>query len=152
MFQLAYSVNDINTAFKNNKIASLIGMEGGHSIDSSLAALREFYAAGARYMTLTHNCNTPWAESCCDTPLTPTGLTPFGEKVILEMNRLGMLVDISHVSARTMVTVLNVSKAPVIFSHSCVYSIWFVLIGKNNFNKFYYKSKAISLEMFLIMF
>jgi membrane dipeptidase len=102
---------------KQGKIASLIGMEGGHSIDNSLAILRMTYALGARYMTLTHTKNNDWADSSADKPH-HNGLTPFGEKVVLEMNRLGMLVDLSHVSDETMRAALKISKAPIIFSHS----------------------------------
>ncbi|HWP32038.1 MAG TPA: dipeptidase [Fimbriimonadales bacterium] len=116
-FELALSADDIERIFRKGKIASLIGMEGGHSIDSSLTALTAFYYAGARYMTLTHSKNTPWADSATDEPKLG-GLNEFGEKVVLEMNRLGMLVDLSHVSADTMMDALKVSKAPVIFSHS----------------------------------
>jgi len=116
-FELALSADDIERIFRKGKIASLIGMEGGHSIDSSLTALRGFYYAGARYMTLTHSKNTPWADSATDEPRLG-GLDEFGEKVVLEMNRLGMLVDLSHVSPDTMMDALKVSKAPVIFSHS----------------------------------
>lgn len=116
-FELALSADDIERIFRKGKIASLIGMEGGHSIDSSLNALRAFYYAGARYMTLTHSKNTPWADSATDEPKLG-GLNEFGEKVVLEMNRLGMLVDLSHVSEETMMDALRVSKAPVFFSHS----------------------------------
>jgi membrane dipeptidase len=116
-FELARTAADVERIFKTGKIASLIGMEGGHSIDNSLAALRMFYMLGARYMTLTHSANTPWADSATDTPQ-HGGLTPFGEAVVREMNRLGMMVDISHVSADTMHDALAVTQAPVIFSHS----------------------------------
>ena len=116
-FALALTAADVERAFKSGRIASLIGMEGGHSIDSSLATLRMMYALGARYMTLTHSRNTPWADSATDTPA-HGGLTPFGEAIVHEMNRLGMLVDLSHVSAETMADAIRVSKAPVIFSHS----------------------------------
>jgi membrane dipeptidase len=92
-------------------------MEGGHSIDNSLGALRQLYRAGARYMTITHSKNNDWADSATDEPK-HQGLTPFGEEVIREMNRLGMLVDLSHVSPQTMKEALAVSEAPVIFSHS----------------------------------
>jgi len=124
-FQLALTASDISKIFSQGKFASLIGMEGGHSIDSSLSTLRMFYQLGARYMTLTHACNTPWAQSCCDANATviPDGLTDFGVKVVQEMNRLGMMIDISHVAVSTMKRVLSISKAPVIFSHSSVYSI-----------------------------
>ncbi len=114
---LARSADDIETAFKQKRIASLIGMEGGHSIGSSLAVLRQMYRAGARYMTITHSKNTPWADSATDAPKFD-GLAPFGVAVIKEMNRLGMLVDLSHVSEATMMDALDVAAAPVIFSHS----------------------------------
>ncbi len=114
---LARSAADIEAAFKARRIASLIGMEGGHSIGSSLPVLRQMYRAGARYMTITHTLNTPWADSATDAPKFD-GLAPFGIAVIKEMNRLGMLVDLSHVSEATMNDVLDVAKAPVIFSHS----------------------------------
>jgi membrane dipeptidase len=116
-FELAYTADDVERIFKAGRIASLIGMEGGHSIDSSLAALRMFHRLGARYMTLTHGLNTPWADSGTDKPVAG-GLTPFGEEVVREMNWLGMLVDLSHVSAETMADAIRVSQAPVIFSHS----------------------------------
>lgn len=116
-FEVATSAADVERVAKSGKIASLIGMEGGHSIHNSLAILRRTYAAGARYMTITHWANTDWADSATDAPK-HGGLTPFGEEVIREMNRLGMLVDLSHVSAETMKDALAVSEAPVIFSHS----------------------------------
>jgi membrane dipeptidase len=116
-FELALTAADVERIFKNGKIASLIGMEGGHSIDSSLAALRMFHRLGARYMTLTHSQNTPWADAATDTPV-HGGLSPFGEAVVQEMNWLGMLVDLSHVSPDTMADAIRVSQAPVIFSHS----------------------------------
>jgi len=115
--QLALSAADIENAQKAGKIASLIGMEGGHAINSSLATLRMMYRLGARYMTLTHNLNVPWADAGTDTPKLD-GLSPFGEEVIHEMNRLGMMVDLSHTSPATMGDVLRVTTAPVIFSHS----------------------------------
>ncbi|MCI0612730.1 dipeptidase, partial [bacterium] len=103
-------------------IASLIGVEGGHCINNSLAVLRQLYSLGARYMTLTHWNNTDWADAATAGPK-HNGLSPFGEQVVREMNRLGMLVDLSHVSAETMNKVLDVTKAPVIFSHSSARSI-----------------------------
>ena len=121
-FQLALTADDVERAFKAGKIASLIGMEGGHSINNSMATLRQMYALGARYMTLTHTRNTDWADAATDTPA-HHGLTPFGEAVVHEMNRLGMLVDLSHVSPETMAAALRVSKAPVIFSHSSARAI-----------------------------
>jgi membrane dipeptidase len=114
---LAKSAADIEAAFKTKRIASLIGMEGGHSIGSSLGVLRQMYRAGARYMTITHSKNTPWADSATDAPKS-NGLAPFGKAVIQEMNRLGMLVDLSHVSEKTMMDALDITTAPVIFSHS----------------------------------
>ena len=116
-FELALTADDVERIFKKGKIASLIGMEGGHSIDSSLGALRMFFRLGARYMTLTHSKNIPWADSATDTPVLK-GLSPFGEQVVSEMNWLGMLVDLSHVSPDTMEDAIRVSQAPVIFSHS----------------------------------
>ena len=116
-FELALTADDVERIFKKGKIASLIGMEGGHSIDNSLAALRMFHRLGARYMTLTHSRNVPWADSATDTPALG-GLSPFGEEVVREMNWLGMLVDLSHVSPDTMEDAIRVSQAPVIFSHS----------------------------------
>ena len=116
-FAMALTADDIDRAQKQGKIASLIGVEGGHCINGSLGVLRMFYALGARYMTLTHTSNTPWADSATDTPRS-NGLSPFGESVVREMNRLGMLVDLSHVAPSTMAAAIRVSRAPVIFSHS----------------------------------
>ena len=116
-FELALTAADIERIFTSGKIASLIGMEGGHSIDSSLGALRMMHRLGARYMTLTHNGNTPWADAASDKPVN-NGLSAFGESVVREMNWLGMLVDLSHVSPDTMADAIRVSDAPVIFSHS----------------------------------
>ena len=116
-FAMAYSAADIRRIHKSRKIASLIGIEGGHQINNSLAVLRQMYVAGARYMTLTHTTNTAWADSATDMPA-HHGLTPFGVEVVKEMNRLGMLVDLSHVSPDTMRAALAASQAPIIFSHS----------------------------------
>jgi membrane dipeptidase len=116
-FELALTAADVERIFKSGRIASMIGMEGGHSIDNSLAALRMFHRLGARYMTLTHSKNTDWADSATDTPR-HGGLTSFGEQVVREMNWLGMLVDLSHVAPDTMKDAIGVSDAPVIFSHS----------------------------------
>jgi membrane dipeptidase len=114
---LALTADDLEKARAGGRVASLMGAEGGHSIDCSLGALRSFYALGVRYLTLTHNTNTPWADSATDEPA-HGGLTAFGEEVVREMNRLGMLVDLSHVSADTMRDALRVTEAPVLFSHS----------------------------------
>jgi len=116
-FEIAYTAADVRRIHRAGKIASLIGIEGGHQINNSLAVLRQMYDLGARYMTLTHVLTTGWADSATDTPR-HHGLTPFGEDVVREMNRLGMLVDLSHVSPDTMRAALRVSMAPVIFSHS----------------------------------
>ena len=117
VFDMAYTAGDVVRIHAAGKIACLIGIEGGHQIDSSLAVLRQMYALGARYMTLTHALNTKWADSATDNPQ-HLGLTAFGRAVVAEMNRLGMLVDLSHVSADTMRAALAASQAPVIFSHS----------------------------------
>lgn len=114
---LATSTADIRRAKREGKVGVLMGIEGGHAIENSLAALREFYRLGVRYMTLTHNNTNEWADACCDTPR-HGGLSEFGKEVVAEMNRLGMLVDVSHVSDETMSDVLDASKAPVIASHS----------------------------------
>jgi membrane dipeptidase len=121
-FELAYSAADVRRIHQAGRIASLIGIEGGHQINNSLPVLREMYALGARYMTLTHSSNTDWADSATDAPK-HHGLTPFGREVVHEMNRLGMLIDISHVSAETMRAVLDSSEAPVMFSHSSARAI-----------------------------
>lgn len=117
VFEIALTADDAVRIHKAGKIASLIGMEGGHSIDNSLGSLRQLYNAGARYMTITHSANTDWADAATADPR-HGGLTRFGEEVIREMNRLGMLVDLSHVSPETMKDAMAVSEAPVIFSHS----------------------------------
>ncbi len=116
-FEVALTADDVERVFAAGKIASMIGMEGGHSIASSLATLRMFHRLGARYMTLTHSRNTPWADSATDDPV-HSGLTEFGREVVREMNWLGMLVDLSHVSPATMHDALDAAAAPVIFSHS----------------------------------
>jgi membrane dipeptidase len=116
-FAFARTADDVERAFAGGRIASLLGMEGGHSIDSSLGTLRMMYELGVRYMTLTHNDNVPWADSATDEPKLG-GLSEFGESVVAEMNRIGMLVDLSHVSADTMRSALACAQAPVIFSHS----------------------------------
>ncbi|XP_045362630.2 dipeptidase 1 isoform X2 [Camelus bactrianus] len=117
----------IRQAFQEGKVASLVGVEGGHSIDSSLAVLRALYQLGMRYLTLTHSCNTPWADNWLVDTGTDTaqsqGLSSFGQSVIKEMNRLGVLIDLAHVSVATMKAALQLSKAPVIFSHSSAYQL-----------------------------
>lgn len=121
-FTLAVTADDVVRAHREGKIASLIGVEGGHSIDDSLGVLRIYHALGVRYLTLTHTENTDWADSATDKPKN-NGLSSFGEEVVREMNRLGMLVDISHVSPDTMKHALRVTKAPVIASHSSAYAL-----------------------------
>jgi membrane dipeptidase len=121
-FEFAGSADDIIRVRKKGKVASLIGVEGGHSIDNSLGVLRCYYRLGVRYMTLTHTRDLDWADSSAGTGKNK-GLTKFGEEVIAEMNRLGMLVDLSHVSAETMRHALRVTKAPVIFSHSSAFAL-----------------------------
>jgi len=115
--ELALSSRDVRDAFKRGKIGSLLGMEGGHAIENSLGALRAYYDLGARYMTLTHNVTLDWADAALDSAR-HGGLTEFGKEVVREMNRLGMLVDLSHVSPAVMSNALDVTEAPVIFSHS----------------------------------
>jgi membrane dipeptidase len=115
--RFATTVADIRAAHRAGRIASLLGMEGGHAIEDSLGALRAYYDLGVRYMTLTHNVHTSWADSQALPPV-HGGLTPFGEQIVLEMNKLGMLVDLSHTSDGTMDDALRVSQAPVIYSHS----------------------------------
>ena len=117
VFELALTVDDIRRIHAQGKIASLIGVEGGHCIENSLNVLRQLYRLGARYMTLTHSDSIDWADSATD-DAKHNGLSPFGEEVIAEMNRLGMMVDLSHVSEDTMKHVMRITKAPIIFSHS----------------------------------
>ena len=119
--ELALTSSDILRIHKSGKIASLMGMEGGHAIENSLASLRMLYRVGARYMTLTHSKGLLWADSATDEPRVG-GLSAFGKEVVREMNRLGMLVDLSHVSVDTMHDALDVTQAPVIFSHSSAYA------------------------------
>jgi membrane dipeptidase len=122
--QLAWATtaDEVEAAWAVGRMASLMGAEGGHSIDCSLGTLRQLHALGVRYLTLTHNANTPWADSATDRPVAG-GLTAFGREVVREMNRTGMMVDLSHVSADTMRDALDVSDAPVVFSHSSVYAV-----------------------------
>ena len=122
VFELARTTNDIDRIRGQGKIASLIGVEGGHSIQNSLNVLRQLYEEGARYMTLTHSQSLDWADSCSDESKCG-GLSPFGEEVVREMNRLGMIVDISHVSADCMRHTLRVTQAPVMFSHSSAFAL-----------------------------
>ena len=121
-FELAYTAADVRRIHASGKIASLIGMEGGHAINDSLAVLRRMYQLGARYMTLTHSKGLRWADSATD-KARHNGLTLFGEAVVREMNRLGMLVDLSHVSTDTMRDAIRVSEAPTIFSHSSAFAL-----------------------------
>ncbi|HEX5576994.1 MAG TPA: dipeptidase [Gemmatimonadaceae bacterium] len=115
--QLALTSRDVRDAFKRKRIGSMLGLEGGHVIENSLGTLRSYHAMGARYMTLTHNVTLDWADAASDS-VRHGGLTEFGREVVREMNRLGMLVDLSHVSPATMSDALDVTEAPVIFSHS----------------------------------
>src|SRR3954463_8931426 len=115
--ELALTADDVEQAFGRGRIASLLGAEGGHSIAGSLGVLRILHRLGVRYLTLTHNVNVPWADSATDDPVA-RGLTGFGREVVREMQRLGMLVDLSHVSADTARDALGVAEAPVVFSHS----------------------------------
>ncbi len=122
VFQPVFTAAGVRSAFARKKIGSLLGMEGGHAIENSLGALRAFYDLGARYMTLTHNVRLDWADAG-NGEQKHGGLTSFGEEVVREMNRLGMLVDLSHTSPATMSDALNVSEAPVIWSHACARAI-----------------------------
>jgi len=116
--RLATSVAEIRQAKRDGRIASLLGMEGGYALENSLGALRAYYDLGVRYMALTHNTHTDWADSAAQIPPRHHGLTPFGEEVVREMNRLGMLIDLAHSSPETMADTLRVTQAPVIFSHA----------------------------------
>ena len=116
-FGIALTADDVEQVFASGRVASLLGAEGGHAIAGSLGVLRTLYALGVRYLTLTHNANVGWADSATDEPQAG-GLTGFGRDVVREMQRIGMLVDLSHVSPDTMRNVLDVAAAPVIFSHS----------------------------------
>jgi membrane dipeptidase len=122
-FRLTGTVAEVRAAHKAGRIASLLGIEGGHAIEDSLGALRAYYDLGVRYMTLTHNTHTSWADSAAQMPPAHGGLTAFGEDVVREMNRIGMLVDLSHTSVDTMHDALRVSQAPVIFSHSAAQAV-----------------------------
>ena len=113
----AKTAADARRAITARKFPSFLGLEGGHAIENSLGALRIYYELGARYMTLTHNVTLDWADAALDKP-THNGLTPFGKEVVREMNRMGMLVDLSHVSPAVMSNVLDVTESPVMFSHS----------------------------------
>jgi len=120
--QFVTTADGIEQAFKAGKIGSLLGLEGGHAIENSLGALRSYYELGARYMTLTHNVTLDWADAAQDSAR-HGGLTPFGREVVREMNRLGMMVDLSHVSPAVMSNVLDIAESPVIFSHSSARAI-----------------------------
>lgn len=117
-FVLASTAADVERAQRQGRIASMLGMEGGYGIENSLGALHAYYDLGVRYMTLTHNTHTDWADSALQVPPKHDGLTEFGRDVVREMNRIGMLVDLSHTSEKTMLDTLDVTQAPVIFSHA----------------------------------
>ncbi|HEX3224090.1 MAG TPA: dipeptidase [Nocardioides sp.] len=119
---LATTADDVETAWRDGRIACLMGAEGGHQIQESLATLRMYHRLGIRYLTLTHNDNVPWADSATDEPVLG-GLSDFGRDVVREMNRIGMLVDLSHVSHDVMRDVLDAVSAPVVFSHSSAYAL-----------------------------
>jgi membrane dipeptidase len=122
VLELAFTAADVQRIMDSGRVASLLGAEGGHSIAGSLGALRALYLLGVRYMTLTHNLNLPWADSATDAPAVG-GLTAFGREVVREMQRLGMLVDLSHVAVTTMSDALDTAEAPVIFSHSSAFAV-----------------------------
>ncbi|XP_035733392.1 dipeptidase 1-like isoform X1 [Vespa mandarinia] len=121
--ELVKHARNIELVWRKDKIASMIGVEGGHSLDSNLAILRTYYELGVRYVSLTHICNTPWADTVIFNDGYVHNLTKFGESIVYEMNRLGMLIDLSHVSHNVMRQVLAISRAPVIFSHSSAFSL-----------------------------
>lgn len=121
-FEVAYTAADVRRIHAEGRVASIVALEGGHAIGGSLAVLRQMYHLGVRYLTLTHNTTLEWADSAADHPR-HSGLTEFGREVVREMNRLGMLVDLAHVSHDAMRAVLDVSGAPVIFSHSSAYAL-----------------------------
>lgn len=121
--QLVTVAGDIETTWRSGKIASMIGVEGGHSLDSSLAVLRLYYDLGVRYVTLAHGCNTPWADASPVNEGNVYNLTEFGHAIVYEMNRIGMLIDLAHTSHNVMREVLSITKAPVMFSHSSAFSI-----------------------------
>lgn len=120
--ELALTATDVESSFARGKVSSLLGAEGGHSIASSTGVLRMLYRLGVRYLTLTHNFNVPWADSATDTPALG-GLSALGAEIVREMQRIGMLVDLSHAAADTARDVLRIAEAPVIFSHSCAYAL-----------------------------
>jgi len=122
VFEIALTASDVERIQKSGKIASLMGVEGGHSIENSLSKLKELFSRGARYMTLTHGDTLDWADAATDQSQSD-GLSPFGEEVVREMNKMGMLVDLSHVSPATMSDALDITTAPVIFSHSSALTI-----------------------------
>lgn len=120
--ELALTATDVESSFARGKVSSLLGAEGGHSIASSTGVLRMLYRLGVRYLTLTHNFNVPWADSATDAPALG-GLSALGTEIVREMQRIGMLVDLSHAAADTARDVLRIAEAPVIFSHSCAYAL-----------------------------
>lgn len=125
VFQMSYTASEAKNAFSQNKIASMMGVEGLHLVDSSIATLRLFHELGVRYVTLTHNCNNPFATAASNVAIgfKDEGLTDFGAQAVHEMNRLGIMVDLSHVSHQTMRDVLDITKAPVLFSHSSAFTL-----------------------------
>lgn len=125
VFEMAYTHDQAVSVYKKGKIASMLGVEGLHQVDTSTAVIRQYYDLGVRYITLTHNCNNPFATAASNVAAgqKDVGLTDYGRQAIREMNRLGMLVDLSHVSKQTMHDVLDVTKAPVIFSHSSAFAL-----------------------------